>query len=190
MNLFKKKTLLEQASELQVKLDKAEKEAKVQPPVLETITEVEKNKAPNRVEYEIFKESDKRLIVVRKGKISKARAYLIFKQRQYYTDHILKQSKKGKRDRYFIRWNLFYSEALDSIAATEPKFSAELENDLMTDLPTGLKRAVITLAGMHLDRTTILLLLLAFVFGHPIGFSYNDIFHWVPNTVVHWVRGQ
>ena len=150
------------------------------------VVEIPKSEAPSKIDYEIFRPADNRLVIVKRGRISKKKAYFLWQKRQYYTNHILRQ-QIGKRFRYFIRWNEYYSEAIDSMDKTIPKFAPELEGDLMNNMVIQFRDAAVTLAGLQIDRTMLILLALAMVFGIPIGLSFNNIFNWVPSTVVHWV---
>ena len=58
---------------------------------------------------------------------------------------------------------------------------------MLDDMMFQFRKAVGSIGGLVFDRTTLTILLMAMIFGIPIGLSYNDIFHWVPNTVIHWV---
>jgi hypothetical protein len=163
-----------------------EKKRKPEPVI--AISEVQRSEAPKRVNFEIFRPADNKLIVIKKGKISKTQAYLRTRRRLYYTNHILKIEYPNRKPVFLIRWNEYYSEALNKPDQLIPEYAAELENDLANDFVTQMVQAAIQLAGMiQLDRTITTLLLLAMVFGIPIGMSFNSIFNWVPSTVVHWI---
>lgn len=158
------------------------------------VEEVPIEQVPRKVPYEIIEQKDKRTVVVKRGTWSKGREFVSWRKRDYYANHILKETTSGPwawsktRVRFFIRWYRYSSEAID--AKGKVKYSPELENFLMLDMTFQFRDAAITLAGLSIDRTILTLLVLAMVFGIPIGLSYNDIFHWVPSTVVHWVTRQ
>lgn len=150
--------------------------------------EVPREKVQGNIAYEIVREKDKRNVITKKsgflGKIKAKREFVDFKKRRFFVNHIIKETIGGKV-RYFVRWNLYNSEACDMEGDIE--FDQSLENLLRNDRKAQLIKAVPSVAGLNIDRTVVGILTLAMVFGIPIGLSFNDIFHWVPNTVVHWV---
>ena len=156
--------------------------------------EVPREKVPSRIEYEIVRQKDERTVIVKKGNslwsgLSPRKEFIHTMKRSFFANHIIKETwtdKKGKvHTRYFIRWNLYQSESYDKDGKIT--FDPALENNLMNDMVIQLRDAVGVVAGLILDKNMQLILVFAMVFGIPIGLSYNDIFHWVPNTVVHWV---
>ena len=154
-----------------------------------TKQEVKREAVPGKVQYEIVRQKDERSIVVKKGKIGPKAESLNWKKRTYYPNHIIKETrtmKKGKNiERYFVRWNMYYSEAYD--VNGNISYDLALENNLMNDMENQLGKAVGAAVGFVLERPIIYLLIMAFAVAIPIGFSYNDILHLVPTTVVHWV---
>lgn len=153
------------------------------------VEEVPIEKVPNKVPYEIIEQKDERTVIVKRGKWSKGREFVSWRKRDFFANHVIKETTtkgRGKtKVRYLLRWHRYSSEAVD--ADGNVKYSPELENFLMLDMAMQFRDAAITLAGLNIDRTMLMLLAMAMVFGIPIGFSFNDIFHWVPSTVVHWV---
>ncbi|MDE1824361.1 MAG: hypothetical protein KGH74_03610 [Candidatus Micrarchaeota archaeon] len=146
--------------------------------------EVPRERVPGRLQYEIVRQKDARTIVVKRGRIGNKKEFLDWRRRRFYPNHIIKEVV-DRRVRYFVRWNLYQSEAYDVLGniAYDPK----LENVLMNDMEVQLGKAVGAAVGFILERPMIYVIALAFLVSIPIGFSYNDIFHWVPNTVIHWV---
>ena len=146
--------------------------------------EVPREKVPGKVQYEIIRQKDDRSIVVAKGTIGPKAESKNWKKHTYYPNHIIKETV-GKKVRYFIRWNMYFSEAYDIHGKIA--YDPALENQLMNDMEGQLGKAVGSAVGFFLERPMIYVLIMAFAVSIPIGFSYNDIFHWVPITVVHWV---
>ena len=164
------------------------KRIKTSPQAPPVVQEVEREKIPGKVEYEIVREKDKRSVIVKKGKISPRKELLIYRfqgtKRIYYPNHIIKETQ-GKKTRYFIRWNAYFTEAYDKEGKLSYDQSAE--NIRLNSMMEQLGKAVGAAVGFVLERPMLYLLAIAFLVSIPIGFSYNDIFNWVPRTVVHWV---
>ena len=161
------------------------------------VEEVPREEVPRKIALEIVREKDDRSVLVKKGKISPKREWVIKRidgvRRAFYVNHIIKETtttkdflgRKTVKVRFFVRWTLRYSEAYDKDGNIV--YDPTLENHLMNDMMGQLGKAVAAAVGFVLDRTTITLLILALVFGIPIGLSFNNIFHWVPPTEIHWI---
>lgn len=151
--------------------------------------EVPREKVPPKVEYEIVREKDERNVIVKKGTVSHKKEFLVVGRRRFFLNHIIKETLKNGKERYFIRWNLYYQEAYDSSGNIE--YDDAVENTDSNDMVSQAGLAITALSGLlsdlMRDRSIQLIIVMAFIFGMPIGFSYNSIFHWVPNTVIHWV---
>ena len=155
------------------------------PPVVQ---EVKKEEIKGKVPYVIEQQKDMRTVVAKKGKLSPKRGYIDARiegiKRRYYADHIIRETQ-GKRVRDYVRFNAYYSEAYDKDGNIT--YNPALENQLMNEMESQLGKAVGAAVGFVLERPMLYLLAIAFLVSIPIGFSYNDIFNWVPRTVVHWV---
>jgi len=151
--------------------------------------EVPREKVPSSLEYEIVRQKDKRTVIVKRNglfafKLSPRKEFIDFKKRRFYVNHIIKETQ-GKKVRYFIRWNFYSSEAYD--ADGKISYDSHLEDALMNDMESQLGKAVGAAVGFVLERPMMYVMAIAFVVSIPIGFPFNDIFHWVPTTIVHWV---
>lgn len=151
--------------------------------------EVPREKVPGKIEYEVVREKDKRNVIVKKGTVSHKKEFLIVGKRRFFLNHIIKETLKNGKDRYFVRWNLYYQEAYDKDAnlVYDPAIENTDTNEMVNQIGLAITALSGLLSDLMRDRSIQLIIVMAFVFGMPIGFSYNDIFHWVPNTVIHWV---
>ena len=151
-------------------------------------------KVPRNLQYEIVQEKDvlnesmaepvAKTAIIKQGKVNKRKLFVDWRGKRYFVNHILKEKVKGKW-RYLVRWNVNYSEAMN--AKGDIVYSPELENLDMDDMASQLKKAVGMVQGLQIDRNTITLIIIALVFGIPIGLGlWPGILH-PPNTVIHWV---
>ena len=155
--------------------------------------EVPIEQVPKRIRFEITQQKDIalkdgqpaiRTVLLKRGKFNKKKPFVDWRGKRFFPDHILKETQ-GKKVRYLVRWNVNYSEAMDKDGKIQ--HSKELNNLLLDDMMFQFRKAVGSIGGFVFDRTILTILLMAMIFGVPIGLSYNDIFHWVPNTVIHWI---
>lgn len=150
------------------------------------------------VVYEIQRTKGDIHIVIKSGKLSKRREWIRFKLegvwRMYFPNNFIKQTtidRKGKTSvRYLCRFNLYYSEALKA-GQDLPEYDQALENQLINEWHSQYKKAIGAIAGLlsalARDRSIQLLVLLAAVFGIPIGMTLWPNLIYTPNTIVHWI---
>ena len=148
----------------------------------------ELHEAPNKIDYEIVKEADSKLVVTKSGTIKKSRRFLdnTKEKRRYFPDHILVQTLKSGKKRFLVRWNYYYSESLKSIDDLMPAYSPSLESLLSVGQGGQFEKALGVIGGFALDRPTLLLLGVAVLISIPIGIGLMPSILNPPNTVVHW----
>lgn len=145
------------------------------------------------VVYEIMRKKGEAPIIMHSGKLSKRKEFVDFKLqgvwRRYFPNNFIKRTMKGKTS-YLARFNPYYSEALKS-GQTIPEYDQALENHMLYDWAQQYKKAIGAVAGLlsalARDRSIQFLILLAFLFGVPIGMGLWPQVFPQPNTVVHWV---
>lgn len=157
------------------------------------VEEVTKQEAPTNIRFEIVKSNSN--IVLRKGKISKRKAFKDARidgmPRRYYANKILKESWEDgngrERSRFVVRWQVATSEAEGKDGNVQ--YDPSLEMMKAADYVTQMRDAVGRLAGSFFNNLRVFmpLLILCFLLGIPIGLPVNSIFHWVGNVEVRWV---
>lgn len=167
-------------------------------------SEVRREDIPKRdkVVYQIQRTKGKVEIIIKSGNLSKRKEWIDFRLagqwRRYFPNHFIKRTitvinakgKKKIRVVYLVRFNLYYSEAL---RANEdlPQYDQALENQLLNEWHSQYKKAIGAVIGLlgalTRDRSIQMLIVLATVFGIPIGMALWPNVIATPNTVVHWV---
>lgn len=167
-------------------------------------SEVSKGDIPrkDKVRYQIERTKGKVAIIIKSGNLSKRKEWIDFRLagqwRRYFPNHFIKRTvtvtnRRGKTKAtvsYIVRFNLYYSEAL---RANEdlPQYDQALENQLLNEWHSQYKKAIGAVIGLlgalTRDRSIQMLIVLATVFGIPIGMALWPNVIATPNTVVHWV---
>ena len=149
---------------------------------------IKMHEAPRNVEYERFKEADGKMVIIKKGTMAKNKKWLDDgrEKRRFFPNHILTETIKGKI-RYFYRFNEYYSESIENVKDTVPRYSEALESQLTGNEGTQLEKALGVVAGFIIDRPTAILLGAAMAMSIPIGIGLLPGILHPPNVVVRWV---
>ena len=163
-------------------------------------SEIPIEKAPAKLRYEICREKDDDMVPIKGGKITKKQEIVFWKgakplPRAFFVNHIVKIESlvKGfggrikKKTEYIVRWNAYWSEALDKTNNKTPVFSQELSNLLLADDMIQHRNGVSRIQGFVLDSQFLKLIVIVFAIGIPFGILMDTILNLIPAQVVHWI---
>ena len=151
-------------------------------------------KAKTSIPYQITRVKDKKRVVIKQGKFRKGQLWIdrAVKQRLFYADlkklsWVEKKSFMGKVNYIqMLIFDVFYSEPLDPKNDT-PEWSQEVE-DMVVDSKVDQE---VEVAGgpqpFKITRNIAIAMVIAAISSGFVGLSLNSMFHFVPNTVIHWV---
>lgn len=160
--------------------------------------DVDYSEVPGKIRFEIVKEADDGVAIVKKGKMKRSKGFILDGRakpipRAYFANRFIKRTEtvKGrlrtkKVVEYIVRWNYYWGEALGK-GQKKPDYATELENDLLGDMEIQLKNRVGKQNKFNFDSQTMKALLVVFVLAIPFGIFMDTILNFIPSQVVHWI---
>ena len=167
---------------------------------------VSKDEAPRKLLLELVRKiaGETSPVVIKTKTINKTDEVVYFDRmkpmpRAYFVNAIIKRDKQVKRfllflipwgtvtrTEFIVRCNAYWSEALESLNETIPKFSRELENLLLSDDEKQHIEGVADLSKFRIDGTLLRVILLVFLMSLPFTLFIDIVFHLVPSQIVNW----
>lgn len=167
---------------------------------------VTKQQAPRRIRLELVRPvtGESEPIVIKTKMINKTAELVPFKgmkplPRAYFVSAIIKRTTTvpryilgliphGTRQKvdFVVRFNAYWSEALESLQETVPKFSQELENLKLGDDMTQQIEGHVETQKFKIDSTMLKLMLIVLAMSIPFGLFMDVLLHLIPSQIVVW----
>jgi hypothetical protein len=167
--------------------------------VKETIVPI--NQAPKKVRFQLVREiaGESNPVVVKSKMIPKTQELVPYRKlkplpRAYFVRSLIKREREvkgilwGKKTvtEYIARCNIYWSESLESLNESIPRFSRELENLKVSDDVVQHRDSIADMQRFIFDSEFLKVLIVVFALAVPFGIFLNTLLHLIPAQVITW----